>query len=233
MHGIPPSLRRDGAFPIRKRRNMSDRTPPRGSVLRGRHVHLEPLEGHHVAGLVAAALAEPALYRWTMVPQSEDAMREYVRRAVAEQREGSALAFATIDARSGEIVGSTRYFNIERWAWPMGHERFSVATPDACEIGYTWLTRSAIRTAANTEAKLLMLEHAFETWRLLRVCFHTDVRNERSRRAIERIGGELEGILRAHRLASDYSARNSARYSILAEDWPAIKARLEDRLGSA
>ena len=160
-------------------------------------------------------------------------MIAYVDRALAEQQEERALVFATVDVRNGEIVGSTRFFNIERWAWPKGHDRFGLATPDACEIGYTWLTRSAIRTAANTEAKLLMLAHAFETWRVLRVCFHTDVRNERSRRAIERIGGEFEGILRAHRLASDYTARDSARYSIVAEDWPAIEKRLERRLGLA
>ena len=97
---------------------------------------------------------------------------------------------------------------------------------DACEIGYTWLGRSAIRTAANTEAKLLLLTHAFETWELLRVCLHTDVRNQRSRAAIERIGGKFEGILRAHRMATDYIARDSARYSIVAAEWPDVKLRL-------
>jgi len=98
--------------------------------------------------------------------------------------------------------------------------------PDTCEIGYTWLTRSAIRTAANTEAKLLMLTHAFETWQVLRVCLHTDVRNQRSRAAIERIGGKFEGILRAHRMAADYIARDSARFSIVAAEWPEVKQRL-------
>ena len=98
--------------------------------------------------------------------------------------------------------------------------------PDACEIGYTWLTRSALRTAANTEAKLLMLTHAFEVWRVLRVCFHTDARNQRSRAALERIGGQFEGILRAHRMAADYIPRDSVRYSIVAAEWPAVKKRL-------
>jgi RimJ/RimL family protein N-acetyltransferase len=98
--------------------------------------------------------------------------------------------------------------------------------PDACEIGYTWLTRSAIRTAANTEAKLLMLSHAFESWQVVRVCFHTDARNARSRAALERIGGQFEGLLRAHRLAADLTARNSARYSIVAAEWPAVKLQL-------
>jgi RimJ/RimL family protein N-acetyltransferase len=111
--------------------------------------------------------------------------------------------------------------------WAHGRSNARIASaPDACEIGYTWLTRSAIRTAANTEAKLLMLTHAFEAWQVLRVCLHTDVRNERSRAAIERIGGRFEGILRAHRMAADYIARDSARYSIVASEWPAVKQRL-------
>jgi len=88
------------------------------------------------------------------------------------------------------------------------------------------MTRSAIRTAANTEAKLLMLTYAFETWRVLRVCFHTDARNQRSRAALERIGGQFEGILRAHRMAVDHVARDSARYSIVAAEWPGVKQRL-------
>jgi RimJ/RimL family protein N-acetyltransferase len=99
------------------------------------------------------------------------------------------------------------------------------------EIGYTWLTRSAIRTAANTEAKLLMLTHAFETWQMLRVCLHTDARNERSRAAMERIGATFEGMLRAHRMAADFTPRTSARYSIVVDDWPEVKARLDRLLG--
>jgi RimJ/RimL family protein N-acetyltransferase len=98
--------------------------------------------------------------------------------------------------------------------------------PDVCEIGYTWLTRPAIRTAANTEAKLLMLTHAFETWGVLRVCFHTDARNQRSREALERIGGKLEGILRAHRMAADFIPRDSVRYSIMEAEWLAVKEKL-------
>jgi len=108
--------------------------------------------------------------------------------------------------------------------------RATAATPpDGCEIGYTWLSREAIRTAANTEAKLLMLTHAFESWRVLRVCFHSDARNQRSRAALERIGARFEGILRAHRLAADNIARDSARYSIVESEWPLVKEHL-DRL---
>jgi N-acetyltransferase len=133
----------------------------------------------------------------------------------------------------GVVIGSTRFFNLERWPWPQGHALHGRTTPDACEIGYTWLTRPAIRTAANTEAKLLMLTYAFETWQVLRVCLHTDVRNQRSRAAIERIGGKFEGILRAHRMAADFIARDSARFSIVAAEWAEVKERLSRLLDQA
>jgi RimJ/RimL family protein N-acetyltransferase len=128
------------------------------------------------------------------------------------------------------VIGSTRFFLIERWDWPQGHARYASKNGDACEIGYTWLNRSATRTAANTEAKFLMLTHAFESWQMLRVCFHTDARNQRSRAAIERIGGKFEGILRSHRMAADFIARDSARFSIVAAEWPAVKQRLTQLL---
>jgi len=129
--------------------------------------------------------------------------------------------------RDGVVIGSTRFWNLEQWARPEGYPRHGRIAPDVCEIGYTWLTRSAIRTAANTEAKLLMLTHAFETWDVLRVCLHTDARNSRSRAAIERIGAKFEGILRAHRMAADFTVRDSARFSIMAEEWPDVKERLK------
>ena len=110
--------------------------------------------------------------------------------------------------------------------WPPNHARHGRSFPDACEIGYTWLTRSAIRTPANTEAKLLMMQQAFELWKVFRVCFHTDTRNQRSRAALERIGGKFEGILRSHRMAADYIPRDSARYSIIEAEWPQVKQRL-------
>jgi RimJ/RimL family protein N-acetyltransferase len=140
------------------------------------------------------------------------------------------VPFAIIRLDGGMVIGSTRFWNIERWAWPQGHPRHGRQFPDACEIGYTWFTRSAIRTAANTEGKLLMLTHAFETWQVLRVCFHTDSRNQRSSAALERIGAKFEGILRAHRMALDFIPRDSARYSIVATEWPGVKQRLTQRL---
>ena len=195
-------------------------------VLQGNHVRLEPLEHRHIDGLVAAAGDDAALYQWSPVPRGKIAATTYVDTAMAWRDAGSALPFAIVRQEDGVVLGSTRFWNIERWSWPQGHRCYGRSIPDACEIGYTWLARSALRTAANTEAKLLMLTHAFEVWQVLRVCFHTDARNQRSRAALERIGGQFEGILRAHRMAADYIPRDSVRYSIVAAEWPAVKQRL-------
>jgi N-acetyltransferase len=197
-------------------------------ALPGRHVRLEPLDHRHVDGLVAAAAADPSLYQWSPVPQGKVEATSYVATALAWRDAGSALPFAIVRVDDDVVIGSTRFWNLERWSWPQGHARHGRQVPDACEIGYTWLTRSAIRTAANTEAKLLMLTHAFEAWQVLRVCFHADARNTRSRAALERIGGQFEGVLRAHRMAVDHTARDSARYSVVAAEWPALKRRLSD-----
>lgn len=199
-------------------------------VLSGRHVRLEPLDHCHVDGLAAAAAVDRSLYQWSPIPQGKAEATSYIDTALAWLNAGTAVSFATVRVEDGVVIGSTRFFNLERWAWPPGHARHGRQAPDACEIGYTWLTRSAIRTAANTEAKLLMLTYAFETWQVLRVCFHTDVRNQRSRAAIERIGGKFEGILRAHRMAADFIARDSARFSIMAAEWPDVKQRLSRML---
>jgi N-acetyltransferase len=197
-------------------------------VLSGRHVRLEPLDHSHVEGLVAAAADDPSLYQWSPVPQGDVEAASYIDTAIAWRDAGTAVPFAIVRTDGRMFIGSTRFWNIERWSWPPGHPRHGRQAPDACEIGYTWLTRSAIRTAVNTEAKLLMLTHAFETWHVLRVCFHTDARNNRSRAALERIGGKFEGILRAHRMAADYTSRDSMRYSILAAEWPGVKLRLSN-----
>ncbi len=199
-------------------------------VLSGKNVRLEPLDHRHVDGLVAAAAVDRSLYQWSPIPQGKAEAISYVDTALTWRDAGTAVPFATVRVEDGVVIGSTRFFNLERWAWPLGHSRHGRRDPDACEIGYTWLTRSAIRTAANTEAKLLMLTHAFEVWQMLRVCFHTDVRNQRSRAAIERIGGKFEGILRAHRMAADFIARDSARFSIVAAEWPEVKQKLSQLL---
>ena len=195
-------------------------------VLQGKLIRLEPLEHRHADGLVAAAGDDAELYQWSPVPRGKPAATLYINTALAWRGAGTAVPFAIVSANDSAVLGSTRFWNIERWSWPQGHPAHGRSTPDACEIGYTWLSRPAIRTGANTEAKLLMLTQAFEAWQVLRVCFHTDARNQRSRAALERIGGQFEGILRAHRMAADFIARDSVRYSIVAAEWPAVKQKL-------
>ena len=197
-------------------------------TLSGRHIRLEPLDHRHADGLVAASAVDPTEYGLSPVPQGIEQAHQYIDKAHALRDAGTAVPFATVRLSDGAVIGATRFWNLEYWAWPHGHARASLETPDVCEIGYTWLTKSAIRTAANTEAKLLMLTHAFETWEVLRVCLHTDSRNKRSWAAIERIGGKFEGILRAHRMAADFIPRDSARFSIVAAEWPEARERLAE-----
>jgi RimJ/RimL family protein N-acetyltransferase len=200
--------------------------PIEAPVLMGKHVRLEPLEHRHAEGLAAASAADPALYCWSPVPQGVREATRYIDTALEARDKHLAVPFAVVLRAGDVIIGSSRFFELDRWAWPAGHPMHGRGVPDGCEIGYTWYARSAIRTAVNTECKLLMLTHAFEVWKVLRVSLHTDGRNQRSRAAIERIGGKFEGILRAHRMAADYTARDSARYSIIAAEWPTVKQRL-------
>jgi RimJ/RimL family protein N-acetyltransferase len=199
--------------------------------LDGRQVRLEPLQPRHAPGLAAAAEADPSLYRWTHVPRSEAGARSYVESALAQRDSYTAVPFAVIRAADGAVIGSTRFWDLAWWQWPEGHPRHSRGgAPDTCEIGHTWLGARAVGTGANAEMKRLMLGYAFETWQVQSVCLHTDVRNERSRRAIERIGARFEGVLRAHRLSADGLPRDSARYSITAAEWPGIRHRLDEML---
>jgi RimJ/RimL family protein N-acetyltransferase len=205
-------------------------------TLRGRHVVLVPLREEHVDALAEAsgearALGDTEIYKWSPVPQTRDEVASYVESALTGRDAGTMVPFATTRASDGRVIGSTRFCFTDRWAWPARHPRYGNPYPDVVEIGYSWLARSAVRTAANTEAKLLMLAHAFEAWKCVGVCLHTDIRNERSRAAIERIGGKLDGILRAHRMASDFSPRDSARYSIVAAEWPDVRKRLAREAG--
>jgi RimJ/RimL family protein N-acetyltransferase len=199
-------------------------------VLCGRNVRLEPLTRDHAAGLTQVSAGDRTLYKWSPVPNGFEEVTSYINTALALQDTRAAVPFAIVRADTNVVIGSTRFWNIERWAWPQHHERHGREFPDACEIGYTWLANSAIRSGANTEAKLLMLEHSFEQWKVLRVCFHTDRRNERSRAALEGIGARFEGVLRAHRMAADFTPRDSCRYSITANEWPAVKEGLRQRL---
>jgi RimJ/RimL family protein N-acetyltransferase len=200
-------------------------------LLTGLHVRLEPLSSSHVDALMAAAGVSRAHYAVAFVPATLAAMVAYVREALDDQAAGTALAFATVDVHSARVVGSTRYMNIERWRWPAGSDlQRSPERPDAVEIGATWLAHDAQRTALNTEAKLLMLSHAFERWDVHRVTIKTDVRNLRSRAAIERLGAKLDGILRSHSPSATGTVRDTAYYSIVKSEWPEVRERLETRL---
>jgi RimJ/RimL family protein N-acetyltransferase/GNAT superfamily N-acetyltransferase len=191
--------------------------------LTGDHVRLEPLAVRHVPGLLKAAAQDPSLYQWVLVPQDEPAMRRHVEDALAARAKGIAVPFAVVRLADETVIGATRFHQLDYWARPGGAD-----VPDTCEIGYTWLAREALRTGANTEMKRLMLTHAFEVWQVRSVCLHTDVRNQRSQDAIRRIGGTFEGVLRSHRLAVDQSPRDSARFSITAAEWPAVRQHLAD-----
>jgi RimJ/RimL family protein N-acetyltransferase len=200
-------------------------------VLEGRHVRLEPLQIGHAAGLLAAASGPRETYALTTVPAGQPAVLRYIETALRDQEAGRSLPFATVARATGQIVGSTRFLNIEFWQWPPANANQRGAdTPDVVEIGATWLAADAQRTAINTEAKLLMLAHAFEVWRVHRVSLMTDARNERSRRAILRIGAKFDGVLRAARPASDGMIRDTAAFSILESEWPTVKRQLHLRL---
>jgi RimJ/RimL family protein N-acetyltransferase len=153
---------------------------------------------------------------------------------MAKVPRGEQIAFATVRKGGGSadrVVGSTRFYEVATWRWPDGSPHQRAGIPDVVDIGYTWLAASAQRSPVNTEAKLLMLGHAFEVWHVHRVGFQTDERNTRSRKAIERIGGRLDGLLRADQPGTDDTVRTSARFSILASEWPEVKERLTSRLG--
>lgn len=204
---------------------------PTPTALSGHRIRLEPLERRHVSGLLAAAAADPTLYNWSIVPQSEAEMLTYVDTALSWRDASTAVPFAVIRAEDEVVIGSTRLWALEYWSWPAGHPRHGRSGPDACEIGYSWLAASAVRTTVNSEMKHLMLMLAFEEWGTDRVCFHTDVRNQRSRAALLGIGATFEGVLRVHRIASDMTLRDSARFSIVAADWPRVKLHLRARAG--
>jgi N-acetyltransferase len=204
---------------------------PEPLALEGSYVRLEPLREAHIPALVEAAAEDRGPFRWAYVPDGLDQMTDYVRDALDQAASGAHVSFATVRKGAGtdggdRVVGATRFCEIFTWQWPPGssHQRHGV--PDVVDIGFTWLAGSAQRTPVNTEAKLLMLTHAFEVWRVHRVGLQTDVRNKRSWNAIERIGGQLDGIMRGDRAGADDTVRTSARFSIVASEWPRVRTRL-------
>lgn len=192
------------------------------TTLVGDHVRLEPLRHVHGDDLLAAATESRSSYEFTWVPGDRASVTAFIKETVELERGNAALAYAVVDQRTGRAVGSSRLHAFERWS--------GRPEPDAVEIGHTWYAASSQRTACNTETKLLMLTHAFETWKVVRVVLKTDARNERSRDAILRLGARFEGVRRRTQLAWDGTIRDTAFFSIVDDEWPDVRARLEQRL---
>lgn len=201
-------------------------TPLQVPTLEGRRVRLEPLSVAHVDDLIAGAREDRRTYEFTPVPADAGSMSTYVDGLLVDHAEGLIVPFAQVDVESGRTVGVTRFMTLRCRA---GSE-----LPYAVEVGGTWLAASAQRSAINTEAKFLLLSHAFEKWGVTRVDFKSDARNERSRAAILRIGATFEGVLRHWQpslaLGEHDLYRDSAMYSILDEEWPLVRARLQLKL---
>jgi N-acetyltransferase len=188
--------------------------------LEGQLVGLNPLHPQHEDGLFAAAQHQE-IWEWLApIGGSREYFSEWFNVSLAESEAGREGVFATLDRTTGELIGSTRYLNLRE-----PHR--------GLEIGWTWLTPSAWGTGANIEAKFLMLSHAFEDLRCMRVEFKTDARNERSRAALAALPAQFEGIFRKHMLMPGVGVRDSAYYSIIDEDWPEVRANLEGRLAAA
>ena len=186
-------------------------------MLEGRLTRLEPLSLDHLDGLCEVGL-DPVIWRWMPLPMnSRSDVQAFIEATLAAQAAGREQPFATIDRAAGRVVGSTRYLNIEP-----PHRRL--------EIGYTWLAPAWQRTAINSEAKLLMLEHAFEQLGANRVEFKTNAFNEPSRMALQGIGATFEGIFRRHMIVGHGVLRDSAYYSIIVDEWPAVRGHLVQRV---
>ncbi len=188
-------------------------------TLVGRVVRLEPLAEAHVPDLTIAG-QDDSIWRYMLYGtiHTEGQMRAWVHEILSRQAHGTDLPFAVVHLESGRAIGSTRYLDIQ----PQHR---------GLEIGGTWYAVAYQRTAVNTECKYLLLKHAFEGLSCIRVQLKTDLRNERSQKAIERIGAVREGVLRNHMLLPDGHIRHSMFYSIIASEWPAVKAKLEEKLG--
>lgn len=197
-------------------------------ILRGDHVVLRPLTGDDGPALLAAANRSRDTFALTVVPATEAEVEAYLGFALGEHAAARAAPFAVTRAASGEVLGSSRFLDLEYWR--VAPDVTDPQVPSVAEIGYTWLAESVQGTAVNPEMKLLMLRHAFEAWHCYRVHLKTDARNARSRRGIEKLGARFEGIRRAHVPAVDGGIRDSAYYSIVRAEWPEVRDTLEARL---
>jgi N-acetyltransferase len=197
-------------------------------LLRGATVTLRPLAIADAAGLAAAAAESRASFGFTRVPDGVEGAERYIELALTDRDAGHRLPFVIL--WQDRVVGSTSYLDVQRWRWPAGSPHQRTDRPDSVEIGATWLAASAQRTRCNTEAKYLLLSHAFDVWDVHRVCLKTDERNAQSRRAIERLGAKFEGLRRADMPAQDGTVRTSAYYSIVRAEWPDVRKTLEAAL---
>jgi len=197
--------------------------------LRGTEVLLRPLARGDAEALAAAAAESRDQYRYSPVPDGVAETAAFIERALSGRAAGERYPLAV--QWRGRLVGTTSYYEYQPWSWPQDCALQRRDAPDAVEVGYTWLAASAQRTSCNTEAKLLLFEQAFDRWQVHRVSLRTDERNQRSRRAIERLGCKLEGVRRAHMPGVDGVVRNTAYYSVVAAEWPELRARLLRLLG--
>ena len=197
-------------------------------TLKGIEVTLRALRASDAEGLARAGAEARTTYGYTPVPDGPEASADAVAAALKQQADGARMPFVIL--WRDRIVGTTSYCELAPWEWPPGHPLQRRDRPDTVEIGYTWLAASAQRTRVNTEAKYLLLAHAFDSWDVHAVYLKTDMRNQRSRSAIERLGAKFEGIRRAHRPGADGTVRSSAYFSILREEWPHVRQVLELRL---
>jgi N-acetyltransferase len=199
----------------------------------GSYVRLEPLEERHIEGVAAASSGDRSTFAYGPVPGGQPGQpgSHNAAEAVADRLKlaatGTWIPFAQVRASDDTVVGLTNYLNVERWNGPD-------TAPSSVEIGGTWLSADAQRTPINTEAKLLLLTHAFDVWKVVRVQIKTDARNQRSRDAILRIGATFEGVLRNYQLANGDAAtgapRDTAMFSIIDTEWPEVGERLRTRL---
>ncbi|MEM7093146.1 MAG: GNAT family protein [Actinomycetota bacterium] len=197
-------------------------------TLVGSAVRLRPMTHDDAAALANASAEDRGSYSHTSVPDGLQGASDYITTALEQAATGWRLPLVT--EFEGRVVGSTSFLAPEIWTWGSGSAHQRDGVPDVCEIGATWLAASAQRTSCNTEAKLLMLRHAFDEWRVHRVSLRTDARNDRSRGAIERLGARFEGVRRADLPGTDDTVRDSAYYSLLADEWPDARRALEKRL---